>query len=517
MKILLIKIGLFLLNCVYFFFKLLPIDNKITFISRQSNVKSVDFVLIEKSIREKDKDVELVFLCKKLEKRYGSIIKYFFHMFRQMYHLATSKVIVLDSYCITACVLKKKKGTVIVQMWHALGAFKKFGRSILDKEEGTKKDLALTMKMHENYDYIFTSSEYTKKYFSEALNTKKENSVVMPLPRVDLLTDKNRISDIKEKIFKKYPSLKKKKNIVYAPTFRKEGEDVLKIKELIDSVNYKKYNLIVKLHPLTKIGLDSKNAIFDKEFSTLDMLYCADIVITDYSAIVYEAALLKKPMFFYCYDFDKYYKKRNFYLDYEKDMPGVIESDCKKLLNEIEHFKFDEKKLEVFTKKYIDYEDGKCSENVSDFILSKAVVKESDNNKFVYKMFKLYKKNKSVVNYLIAGGLTTVVNILSYALFRNFMDYILATILAWIAAVIFAYVINRGFVFESKDKKVLNELFKFVSCRLVTLGLEVLCMYILVDLISLNDMFSKIIVQFIVIVLNYFLSKIFVFRKKEDK
>lgn len=371
MKIFLIKIGIFFLNIIYFFLKKLPIKNKITFISRQSNNKSDDMILIEKSIRKKDKNIELVFLCKKLEKNVFSIVKYFFHMFNQMYHLATSKVIVLDSYCITACVLKKKKNTIIIQMWHALGAFKKFGCSIIGQEEGTSKSLASVMKMHNNYDYIFTSSEYTRKFFSEALNTKQDNSIIMPLPRVDLLTDKKNIDNTKQKILKKYPTLKNKINIVYAPTFRKDGEDVIKIQELIDSINYNKYNLIVKLHPLSKVEILNQNVIMDNSFSTLEMMCCADYVITDYSAIVFEAAIMRKPLFFYCYDFNKYYKKRNFYLDYKKDMPGVIEGNAKKLVNCIEKKSYDEKKLDDFIKKYINYEEGKCSKNIADFILSK--------------------------------------------------------------------------------------------------------------------------------------------------
>ena len=371
MKILLIKIGVFFLNIIYFFFKLLPIKNKITFISRQSDAKSDDMILIEKSIIKKKKNIEMVFLCKKLDKNFKSIIKYFLHMFVQMYHLSTSKVIVLDSYCIVACVLKKKKNTTIIQMWHALGAFKKFGCSIIDQEEGTKKNIAVAMKMHNNYDYVFTSSEYTKKFFSEALNTSIDKLVVMPLPRVDMLTDKKRINDIKAKIIEKYPCMKNKKNIVYAPTFRKGEENIEKIQELVNSIDYKRYNLIVKLHPLTNIKLESKNAIIDRHFSTLDMLGCADYVITDYSAIVFEAAILNKPIYFYCYDFSKYYKKRNFYLDYKKDMPGIIESDAKRLIDLIEKDSYDMKKIEKFTKKYIDYEIGKSSENIASFIIDK--------------------------------------------------------------------------------------------------------------------------------------------------
>ena len=131
----------------------------------------------------------------------------------------------------------------------------------------------------------------------------------------------------------------------------------------------------------------------------------------------------------------------------------------------------------------------------------------------IKKCLDLYSKYKEIINYLIVGGLTTLVSIGSYAIFRIFIsNYLACTILSWIAAVLFAYVTNRIFVFESHDKKVFIEFIKFVSCRLLTLGSEVVVMYILVDLIKLNDMISKVLVQFIIVVLNYVLSKIIVFK-----
>lgn len=136
-------------------------------------------------------------------------------------------------------------------------------------------------------------------------------------------------------------------------------------------------------------------------------------------------------------------------------------------------------------------------------------------NKTIKWMLDLYFKNKEVINYLIVGGLTTVVSIVSYALFRFIINnYIVCTVLSWITAVLFAYVTNRKFVFESKDKKIVLEFIKFVSCRLLTLGSEILVMYILVDLLRLNDMISKVLVQFIIVILNYILSKIIVFKNK---
>ena len=115
----------------------------------------------------------------------------------------------------------------------------------------------------------------------------------------------------------------------------------------------------------------------------------------------------------------------------------------------------------------------------------------------IKKLFGLYDKYKEIVNYLIAGFLTTVVNLISYYIFRVFVDYIIATVIAWIIAVIFAYFINRIFVCRSKNEKILKEAIKFIGCRLMTLGFEVTFMYLMVDVIKIDDRISKIIVQIV--------------------
>jgi len=127
----------------------------------------------------------------------------------------------------------------------------------------------------------------------------------------------------------------------------------------------------------------------------------------------------------------------------------------------------------------------------------------------------LYEKNKELINYVIVGALTTLVSIVSYWLFRFIIkNYIILSIISWVLAVAFAYITNRQFVFESKEENILEEISKFVSCRLLTLGLEVVLMILFVSVFHINDMISKIILQVVVLVTNYLLSKLFVFRKK---
>lgn len=127
----------------------------------------------------------------------------------------------------------------------------------------------------------------------------------------------------------------------------------------------------------------------------------------------------------------------------------------------------------------------------------------------------MYEKQKEIINYIIVGGLTTVVSVGSYAMFRTFIsDYNISTVLSWICAVLFAYITNRIFVFESKAENIKKEFSVFVTSRLATLGMEIIVMIFLVSIMLVNDMVAKILVQFIILLLNYFLSKFIVFNKK---
>ncbi len=133
--------------------------------------------------------------------------------------------------------------------------------------------------------------------------------------------------------------------------------------------------------------------------------------------------------------------------------------------------------------------------------------------KIINKIKKIYKKYEEIINYVIVGALTTGVSIFSYFVFRFInINYIISSIMSWICAVLFAFYTNKKYVFKSIQNKY-RELIKFVSARIFTLLIEVLLMYLLVDIIYLNDKIAKILLQFVILILNYLFSKIFVFKK----
>lgn len=134
-------------------------------------------------------------------------------------------------------------------------------------------------------------------------------------------------------------------------------------------------------------------------------------------------------------------------------------------------------------------------------------------------MLKLFKSHKSIILYVLFGGITTLINILVYMISYQILGIsnVLSNIFAWILSVLFAFISNKLWVFGSKSINrsiVLNEFFKFVGGRLATGLLDLLIMYICVDLLAGPALLFKIISNMVVIILNYIISKMLVFKKK---
>lgn len=369
-----LKLVIAMLNLIFAVMKLLPVRDKVTFISRQSNDKSDDMKLLEAELKTKAPDITVVFLCRKFDGNVFHKLLYCFHIFRQMYHIATSRVVVLDSYCVAVSILKQRQSLTVIQMWHALGALKRFGFSIVGEGEGRSRSLAELLSMHRNYTYVLTSSYECLPYFAEAFGYEKESMRVMTLPRVDYLTNDEFYKKTVSRIYAKYPFLAEKKTVVYAPTFRK-GKDISKeIDELASKFDKDTYTFVVKKHPLMEVNC--KDCLVDNDFSTMEMLMAADCVICDYSAVIFEAAILKKPLFFYTFDYEEYGVARNFYIDYMKEMPGFISGDASKIAEAIREERWDLKIVEDFSHKYVE-KHRNCSRDFAELIIKECRSKKN--------------------------------------------------------------------------------------------------------------------------------------------
>lgn len=135
--------------------------------------------------------------------------------------------------------------------------------------------------------------------------------------------------------------------------------------------------------------------------------------------------------------------------------------------------------------------------------------------KIIEKLLQIYYTYKEPILYLIFGGLTTLVNIITYFVCYNIasLSNVISTIIAWILSVIFAFITNKIYVFESKSKSIIIELASFFICRLGTGILDLGIMYFTVDILKWNALLMKIISNVIVIILNYIFSKLIIFKK----
>lgn len=357
-----------LLKVIYFFLKLFPVKNKIVFVSRQTDKPSLDYELLASKIKDIDNNVEIVFVVKRATKDVKSILKNTFVLFKQMYHMATSKVCVTDGYNIAISVLKHKKVLKIVQLWHSLAAIKKFGYQTLYSSKDKK--VAEIMRMHKNYDYVNGCSKGMIKYYSLAFGYKEDQLYTFGLPRVDYLI--SNYDSMRDKVFSMYPALKNKKIVLYIPTFRDDNN--YKIDELINSIDLNKYALVVKCHPKMRINIpEADNLYICDKLTSFELLPAADYVITDYSGMMVEAAAINKPIYLYVYDINDYKKSPGLNINLDSLFKGFIFKDSKKLYECLDKKKYNYDLLDKFKSKYVISTNGDITDNLARFILEKGV------------------------------------------------------------------------------------------------------------------------------------------------
>ena len=360
-------ISKYVLRFIYFFIKIFPIkQNKITMISRQSNTINMDFKLIKDKLEEKNENISIVVLCKQIPKSFLKKIGYCFYILKTLYHIATSSVCIIDGYCIQISALNHKKNLKVIQIWHSMGAIKKFGFQILNKNEGSNYNTAKIMRMHQNYTNVICTSEATKKFYSEAFKIEENKILTLGMPRIDYLLGKD-IIEKQDEFYIQYPSLKEKIKVLYVPTFRKGNE--IPYKGIIDNFMDDKYKLIIKPHPLDKTKIDDKFLI-DSKYQTQDLIKIADYVITDYSAIAFEAAILEKKLFFYLYDIEEYKENRGINIDLKKQMPQSTFFKIEDIKSAIENETYQYEDLKRFKEKYVETADTNNSARIADYILS---------------------------------------------------------------------------------------------------------------------------------------------------
>ncbi|WP_353854403.1 CDP-glycerol glycerophosphotransferase family protein [Bacillus sp. Bos-x628] len=296
-----------------------------------------------------------------------------FHLIKCIYTLFKSRVVVTDNYFLMTSVLRNRPSTTCIQVWHANGALKKFGLEDASNLHRSPRDIERFKRVYASFDYIVTGSDQMREIFKKSFGVKSDDRF---LPTGVPLTDVY-YNDDHPSSFYTDDLPQGKKLLLYAPTYRDFAMDRLVLpfsKKLLQTQLNGDYILLVKLHPAVKHLAQAETDsewIFDVSDKPLyPLLYACDVLITDYSSIVFEYALLQKPVLFFTYDLDTYREKRGLVNHYERIIPGKACLTQDMLLKELLGLKeaANRDKLKAFAEEWNQYSKGQSSERLLSFI-----------------------------------------------------------------------------------------------------------------------------------------------------
>ncbi len=350
-------------------------DNKVLFLSDVRSVLDGNLKFVYEYIDDEKYEKVLSLKSDRKEKRK------FKEKISLIYDVITSKYIILDDYSSFISIIKVRKGQEICQLWHGAGAFKKFGYSRQDKESNK-------ITGHKNYTKACVTADEIRWCYAEGFGINIDNIKATGMARTDIFFNKEYIDGKKEELYDEYPFLKNKKIILFAPTYRGMSlrdsyydYEQLELDKIYNELKDDDYVFIFKWHPGLYYKMKSNNEWpynFEKyknfyfDFSDKrdinDLLLITDVLITDYSSVIFDYALLNKPLVYFVYDYEEYKKDRGLYFDFEDYVYGDITKNTEELINSIKHAKVLEDKKEKFVKKFMSACDGKSTQKTCEWI-----------------------------------------------------------------------------------------------------------------------------------------------------
>lgn len=362
------------------------IFNSIFIMSKTINKKNSDTVLFTSDSRG-NRTGNIKYIYEEMMKQ-GLDKKYNLHeMYKSNVSLRRSKIdkflfpyllgkadyIFLDDYHPLLYHLNFRKNQEIIQLWHAVGSFKTVGYSRTGMQDGP----FFNSVNHRNYTKVYVCSEKDVPNYAEAFGILESKIYPLGIPRTDMFFDDHYKKIAIQKVQKSYPVLKNKNIILYAPTFRGSGHytayypyEMLDFEKLAKYCSETNSIILIKMHPFVRKGIVIPE-IYKEYFIDIskyreinDFLLVADILISDYSSLIYEFAILKKPMLFYAFDLEEYSLNRGFYEPYNEFVPGKVVNTFEELIDSLYRNDFEQEKLTRFLKKSFNYLDGKSSERI---------------------------------------------------------------------------------------------------------------------------------------------------------
>ncbi len=297
----------------------------------------------------------------------------FFSLIRE---LARADIVLIDDYFAPLEWLKLSPDCRIIQVWHAGSGFKSVGYSRF----GQFGSPALT-NAHRKYTYAITGARHLKPVYAEVFGIEQEAVIPTGLPRIDSFLDPAAQTRAKKKVYDTFPILKGKRVILFAPTFRGRGVQhahydysQIDFKALYDLcgddtvVAFRMHHFIPDKVPIPPSMRDRFVDVAGYRNGN-DLLLVTDLLITDYSSIIYEYSLLHRPMLFFAYDEQPYSAVRGFHRPYEDTAPGKVCHTFTELLEAIRTEDFETERGDAFRRDNFDNIDTHSSDRVINWLI----------------------------------------------------------------------------------------------------------------------------------------------------
>jgi CDP-glycerol glycerophosphotransferase (TagB/SpsB family) len=365
--------------------RFLPVRPRVALGTGHGARLSGNLAWIHDGLRAAHPDIDVVVLTHRPGGGWRALARAAVHAIRSGYHLATARLFVVDDYYFPMYVIRPRPGTTFVQVWHACGAFKKFGYSVLDKGFGADEEYVRSIPIHSNYDLCLVSAARFAPFYGEAFRIPVDRfSARLGIPRTDLFFDEARVARTAAAVRQRYSIPAERRVVLYAPTFRGERITVARDPTDLDlaalaATLAEDHVVLLRSHPFVRARLaaDAALAGFVIDVSDYpemnDLMLVSDVLITDYSSAMYEFALLDRPIAFFAPDHAVYEAERGFYLDYATDLPGPVFTTSTELAAYLRAAAFDLDRVRRFAAESFDVADGRATARFIDEIVRAAI------------------------------------------------------------------------------------------------------------------------------------------------
>jgi CDP-ribitol ribitolphosphotransferase len=299
--------------------------------------------------------------------------------------LARARVVVLDDYFFAAYVTPRRPGTLLVQTWHASGAFKRIGHSVRDASFGAGVALTERVAIHAGYDLCLVGSPAAAPHYAEAFGLPLDRfRWDLGIPRTDLFFDAPRRAAAEAEVRRRYDIPAGQRVILWAPTFRgdrvTEARDpaALDLAALAGALG-SDHLLLLRLHPFVRARTEipAGAAGFVRDVSDHpdinELMLVADVLVTDYSSAIFEFSLLERPMAFFAPDLEAYERERGFYAGYRGWVPGPVFEQTGSLARWLRDGPRETERVRRFAETSFAVADGHATERLTDEVLLPAL------------------------------------------------------------------------------------------------------------------------------------------------